>query len=585
MPEKEIVRTERAPAPFQGAPYNQAVKAAGLVFMAGQVGLQPGGEIAGRRDRRADRAGDAEPARDPRGGRERSRQARQDDRVPPELRRLRRDERGVREPRRRQPAGALDRRGREAPLRRARRDRGGRAPLRHNGAVWNSVADYVHSLGLDAYVVGGAVRDELLGIPVAGARLRRPRSRPRRAARRARAARPRRGPDRRRPAGGRAPAAARQGGAGACSRRGSSSRRRASSARPGLAATTSRSSPTRGSRSSRTWSAATSPINAIARRLETGEVLDPLGGRADLERGVLRTTSPTSFRDDPLRIVRGLRFVSQLGFDPDEDTLRQMREWAPQLEHVSGERIGGGLAADGLGELSKLLLGAAPGEGAQARPRHRRAPAPAAGVRARDRLSPAERSPASDARRAHVRRRAGGRRRGRAAAGAAGGAPARPRQARSASGREATTPRSAPPNRADRALSAPPLSHEAAGLRRQARPRAPVRSCRASRRRSTRAASSRATASGSRSTCSPTGRPTWRGKTVPDERVGAGSDRFRALVEQERGQPHRLADLDGRRRRPDRGRLLRGPGARPRAADAARRGRRGSRAETPRATS
>ena len=44
MPEKEIVRTERAPAPFQGAPYNQAVKAAGLVFTAGQLGLQPGGK-------------------------------------------------------------------------------------------------------------------------------------------------------------------------------------------------------------------------------------------------------------------------------------------------------------------------------------------------------------------------------------------------------------------------------------------------------------------------------------------------------------------------------------------------------------
>ena len=42
MPEKEIVRTERAPAPFQGAPYNQAVKAAGFVFVAGQLGLRPG---------------------------------------------------------------------------------------------------------------------------------------------------------------------------------------------------------------------------------------------------------------------------------------------------------------------------------------------------------------------------------------------------------------------------------------------------------------------------------------------------------------------------------------------------------------
>jgi 2-iminobutanoate/2-iminopropanoate deaminase len=42
MAEKEIVRTERAPAPFQGAPYNQAVRAAGLVFVAGQLGLRPG---------------------------------------------------------------------------------------------------------------------------------------------------------------------------------------------------------------------------------------------------------------------------------------------------------------------------------------------------------------------------------------------------------------------------------------------------------------------------------------------------------------------------------------------------------------
>ena len=45
---KEVIRTESAPAPFQGAPYSQAIKAAGLVFVAGQVGLQPDhGEIAG----------------------------------------------------------------------------------------------------------------------------------------------------------------------------------------------------------------------------------------------------------------------------------------------------------------------------------------------------------------------------------------------------------------------------------------------------------------------------------------------------------------------------------------------------------
>jgi tRNA nucleotidyltransferase/poly(A) polymerase len=101
-------------------------------------------------------------------------------------------------------------------------------------------------------------------------------------------------------------------------------------------------------------------VNAMARRLETGELGDPLGGRADLEARRLRTVSPQSFREDPLRLVRALRFVSQLGFEPDEELLAQMREEAPAVKLVSGERIGGGLAADGMGELSKLLLGAEP---------------------------------------------------------------------------------------------------------------------------------------------------------------------------------------------------------------------------------
>jgi 2-iminobutanoate/2-iminopropanoate deaminase len=39
---KVVVRTEDAPAPFQGAPYNQAIVANGLVFVAGQLGLEPG---------------------------------------------------------------------------------------------------------------------------------------------------------------------------------------------------------------------------------------------------------------------------------------------------------------------------------------------------------------------------------------------------------------------------------------------------------------------------------------------------------------------------------------------------------------
>ena len=124
--EKTVIRTENAPAPFQGAPYNQAIRVGDLVFVAGQLGLKPGdtaveGDVAVQTEQALrnlaailEAAGSSldEP--------------RQDERVPPGSRRLRGDERGLRAPRRRSPAGPLDVRGREAPLRRARRDRGSR---------------------------------------------------------------------------------------------------------------------------------------------------------------------------------------------------------------------------------------------------------------------------------------------------------------------------------------------------------------------------------------------------------------------------------------------------------------------------
>ncbi len=101
-------------------------------------------------------------------------------------------------------------------------------------------------------------------------------------------------------------------------------------------------------------------INAIARNLADGTVVDPHDGRGDIERRILRTVTPNSFAEDPLRLVRGLRFISQLDLDPDEQTLEQMRAEAESVSRVSGERIGGGLAADGMGELSKLLMGKHP---------------------------------------------------------------------------------------------------------------------------------------------------------------------------------------------------------------------------------
>jgi 2-iminobutanoate/2-iminopropanoate deaminase len=47
--EKQVIRTERAPGPFQGAPYNQAIRVGDLVFVAGQLGISvESGELAGR---------------------------------------------------------------------------------------------------------------------------------------------------------------------------------------------------------------------------------------------------------------------------------------------------------------------------------------------------------------------------------------------------------------------------------------------------------------------------------------------------------------------------------------------------------
>jgi tRNA nucleotidyltransferase (CCA-adding enzyme) len=226
-------------------------------------------------------------------------------------------------------------------------------------AVWDSVADYVHSLGLDAYVVGGAVRDELLGkrpreldfvVPGVGHTELRAALEPHGNVEDLVVAEQRVGV-RLLPRDQAARALQPQGIEFTPPR----VERSTGPGRHDFEIVADRGISLEQDMERRDFT-----INAIARRLETGEILDPLGGRDDLERGILRTTSPTSFRDDPLRIVRGLRFASQLGADPEEDTLRQMREWAPQIAHVSGERIGGGLAADGLGELSKLLLGPHP---------------------------------------------------------------------------------------------------------------------------------------------------------------------------------------------------------------------------------
>lgn len=91
-------------------------------------------------------------------------------------------------------------------------------------------------------------------------------------------------------------------------------------------------------------------VNAMALRLPERRLVDPWGGVEDLLARVIRTPGPpsVSFGDDPLRMMRAARFVSQLGFTVEEHTATALREYAPRLEIVSVERI-----AD---ELGKLLL-------------------------------------------------------------------------------------------------------------------------------------------------------------------------------------------------------------------------------------
>ena len=90
-------------------------------------------------------------------------------------------------------------------------------------------------------------------------------------------------------------------------------------------------------------------VNAMALRVPARTLVDPTGGVEDLVRGVLRTpTDPhVSFGDDPLRMLRAARFSSQLGFDVDPVTVDAMSELRQTLEIVSPERI--------QSEMSRLL--------------------------------------------------------------------------------------------------------------------------------------------------------------------------------------------------------------------------------------
>ncbi len=96
-------------------------------------------------------------------------------------------------------------------------------------------------------------------------------------------------------------------------------------------------------------------INAMALRLPEKEAVDPFDGVSDLRARTIKTPIDPhlSFTDDPLRMLRAFRFASQLGFTIDGDVLATIAELKDALRTVSAERV--------RDELSKLLVGDKPG--------------------------------------------------------------------------------------------------------------------------------------------------------------------------------------------------------------------------------
>lgn len=80
-------------------------------------------------------------------------------------------------------------------------------------------------------------------------------------------------------------------------------------------------------------------VNAIARPVGDGELVDPTGGVDDLERGILRMVGPEAFESDPLRVLRLARLACQLGLEIDGPTSLAATGAAPGLERVAAERV------------------------------------------------------------------------------------------------------------------------------------------------------------------------------------------------------------------------------------------------------
>ena len=101
-------------------------------------------------------------------------------------------------------------------------------------------------------------------------------------------------------------------------------------------------------------------INALALCLNHdrwGELVDPFGGMADLERGIIRTPldPDVTFSDDPLRMMRAIRFATQLNFQIEPETFAAIERNCSRIEIISKERI--------IDELGKIMRSDIPSKG------------------------------------------------------------------------------------------------------------------------------------------------------------------------------------------------------------------------------